>query len=239
MTLPQPYYEDDHATIYHADCLDVLPHLSGVGAVFTSPPYNKGNESKTKKEWQRLADGYADHSDDLPHGEYVAWQHKVVSACWNTLTDDGAIYYQHKVQAKGNEALIPFELIPDELPIRQIITWDRGSGFQRNCTHYVPRSEWIILIAKEPFRTNTRSVDDVWQVTPNADAGHPASFPIELPTIAINSIDHKLILDPFMGSGTTLRAAKNLGRKSIGIELSERYCEIAANRLAQEVLDFG
>jgi len=231
-----PYYSDDHVTIYHADCLDVLPAVRGVGQVLTSPPYNKGGDTSTAKVWSRLRAGYDTFSDDMPHADYVAWQHDVVSACWATLADDGAIYYQHKPMAKGARCLLPTELIPDELPLRQIITWDRGVGFQRNRTHYVPRQEWILLVAKEAFRINTLDVFDLWRITPNADANHPASFPIELARLAIRTTDAELILDPFMGSGTTLRAAKDLGRKAIGIEISERYCEIAANRMGQEVL---
>jgi modification methylase len=65
---------------------------------------------------------------------------------------------------------------------------------------------------------------------------HPAPFPIGLPTTAIKATDATVILDPFMGSGTTLRAAKDLGRKAIGIEISEEYCQMAVDRLAQGVL---
>ena len=70
---------------------------------------------------------------------------------------------------------------------------------------------------------------------------HPTQKPLPTASIPIRySTDPgDLVLDPFMGSGTTLRAAKDLGRRAIGIELSERYCEVAANRMAQEVLDFG
>ena len=128
---------------------------------------------------------------------------------------------------------------PKVMPLRQIVIWDRGSGFQRNTTHFVPSHEYVMIFAKPAFRLTTRSVDDVWRIPPNADPHHPASFPLKLATKAIGSCDAATVLDPFAGSGTTLRAAKDLGRKSIGIELSEAYCEIAAKRMAQEVLDFG
>lgn len=81
------------------------------------------------------------------------------------------------------------------------------------------------------------SVIDI-QRSVEANTGHPAVFPVELPKkiIEIFTQSNKLILDPFMGSGTTLRAAKDLNRKAIGIEIEEKYCEIAVQRLKQEVL---
>jgi len=233
-----PYYSDDHVTIYHADNREILPMISGVGQVLTSPPYNlngDGNKSRGTS-FHRLADGYASHSDDMPHDEYVAWQHEVFRLLWAALTDDGAIYYNHKPRVGGERARLPFDLVPAEMPLRQVITWDRGSGFNRAFTYYCPSYEWILLVAKPAFRINTRSVFDLWRVPLDPPAEHPAPFPLSLATRAISTTDATLILDPFMGSGTTLRAAKDLGRKAIGIELEERYCEIAAKRMAQEVL---
>lgn len=82
---------------------------------------------------------------------------------------------------------------------------------------------------------------NVWKMQPAPREGHPAPFPFDLPfrCIRLSSFPGELVVDPFMGSGTTLLAARALGRKAVGIELSERYCEIAANRLAQGHLDFG
>lgn len=234
-----PYYQDEWCTIYHADCRDVLPALRGVGQVLTSPPYNLGRPPGTSgQSWRALSDGYGAYGDDLPHAEYVAWQQTVLQLCWETLTDSGAIYYQHKPLAKGNDVRLPFELNPG-LPLRQVITWDRGSGFVRQYTHYVPRYEWILLFAKPGFRITSRDVDDLWKIVPEAGSDHPAPFPLSLARRAIGTTSAGVVLDPFAGSGTTLRAARDLGRKAIGIELEERFCEMAANRLAQGVLDLG
>lgn len=157
---------------------------------------------------------------------------------WGTLSDTGSIFYQHKPITKGNNVRTPFDLNPN-LPLRQVLTWDRGSGFQRTYWHYVPRFEWILLFAKEGFRINNLSTDDLWLIPFETGSDHPASFPIALPRKAIASTGAQTILDPFMGSGTTLRAAKDLGRKAIGIEIEERYCEIAANRMSQLVMELN
>ncbi len=236
-----PYYQDDRCTIYHGDCREILPELSGVGQVLTSPPYNlSGDGNKSAGTYfANLGKGYASYADDMPHAEYVAWQQETLHLLWSTLTDDGAIYYNHKPRVGGERVRLPLELVPDDLPIRQVIIWDRLSGFNRQKTYYVPAHEWVLLIAKPAFRTNTRSVDDVWRIPFETDTEHPAPFPLALASRAIGSTDARLILDPFMGSGTTLRAAKDHGRKAIGIELDERYCEIAARRLSQEVLDLS
>lgn len=232
-----PYYQDDHCTIYHGDCLEVLPEITGVDLVFTSPPYNKGSDGTSKgKEWSRLANGYGVHDDNMSDAEYVAWQQQVVTLCMGTLTDTGALFYQHKPIAKGERFINPMRLIPDQFAIRQIVTWVRAGGFQRDGYHLCPEYEWVLVVPQDGWRVADRSVGDCWNVAPSIDAQHPASFPIQLPKIAIRASDPGTILDPFMGSGTTLRAAKDLGRKAIGIEIEEKYCEIAAKRLGQEVL---
>lgn len=233
-----PYYQDDACTIYHGDCMNVLPTLSGVSTVLTSPPYNlRGDGNQPSGTYFRnLGDGYDTHDDAMAHDEYVEWQQGVLMALWATLTDTGGIYYNHKPRVGGDAVRLPLELIPEGLPIRQVIVWDRGSGFNRQFTYYVPAHEWILLIAKPAFRITTRDTDDVWRIPFEAGGEHPAPFPLRLARRALASSGDGLVLDPFMGSGTTLRAAKDLGRKAIGIELSERYCEIAAKRLAQEVL---
>ena len=158
---------------------------------------------------------------------------------WEKVSLDGAIFYNHKPRVGGDRVRLPLELVPDHIPLRQIITWDRGSGFNRQFTYFVPTYEWVLLLARPAFRTTTRSIDDVWRIPFETGGDHPAPFPLSLARMAIGATNAALILDPFMGSGTTLRAAKDLGRKAIGIEVDERYCEIAAKRLGQEVLDFG
>ena len=234
----KPYYQDEHATIYHGDSLELMPQLApaSIGQIFTSPPYNKGQPGGN--EWTRLDNGYGEHNDNMAHPDYVAWQQNILLECWRLIEENGAIWYQHKPQSKGQNVTLPLELNPG-LPLRQIVIWDRGSGFQRDGVHLVPTYEWVMLIAKNDFKVD-RTTTDVWKILPNKDPHHPASFPIELPLKALQAGQNTgTVLDPFAGSGTTLRAAKDLNRKSIGIEIDEKYCEIAANRLAQEVLNFG
>lgn len=254
--LPDPFYEDEWSTIYHADNADVLPALAGrARLIFTSPPYNLGDGSFAKmtrngsswnpkrSRWANsaLARGYADHTDDMPYEEYVAWQQAVLSACWDALTDDGAIFYNHKPRPWDKGLRLPLALNPD-LPLRQIITWDRAKGgINANPTHYVPTYEWVLIFAKPDWRLIDKSAShasDMWRVFPDVNNPHPAPFPVSLPAKAIETTSPGLVLDPFMGSGSTLVAAKAAGRRAIGIEKSEPYCEIAAKRLAQGSL-FG
>ena len=252
---PTPYYEDDLVTLYCADCADVLPALSGIDLIFTSPPYNlncttkpgggfDGMTSGTARagKWSggALADGYESHGDDMPMPDYEAWQRKVLTASWATLSERGAIFYNHKPRPWLGEIWLPTRLNPG-LPLRQIITWARAGGINFSPSHYVPTYEWILVLAKLDWRLKSKEasgVGDVWYVPQEAKTEHPAPFPLGLPARAIESAAPSLVLDPFAGSGTTLRAAKNAGVRAIGIEKSERYCEIAVRRLGQESL-FG
>ncbi len=138
----------------------------------------------------------------------------------------------------GGRCWLPLELNPD-LPLRQIVIWARAGGMNFNPTAYVPTHEWLMVFAKPAFRLRDKGasgVGDVWRVPQEANKLHPAPFPITLPARAIETTGAKAILDPFAGIGTTLRAAKDAGCHAVGIELNERYCEIAAKRLQQGVL---
>lgn len=244
----EPYYEDSSVTIYHGDCLCVLPTLGLVDLIFTSPPYNLGRESSftsgRKNGAWRAADrvegiAYEDHEDTMDLGAYERWQRTVLSACWECLSDVGAIFYNHKPRILGRELWTPLAVNPG-LPLRQIVIWDRGNGFNWVPTAFMPMHEWVVIYAKDAWRLRARgasAIGDVWRVAPDQGNPHPAPFPLALPARAIAAAAPRLVLDPFAGSGTTLRAAKDHGCRAIGIEKSERYCEIAARRCAQEVFD--
>jgi DNA modification methylase len=248
------YYQDESVTLYHGDCLATMRALSDdtFDLVFTSPPYNLGTttgggigsmRSGKSTLWGKaaLADGYGDHDDAMPYGEYVEWQKTVLRECWRLIKPTGAIYYQHKPRVQAGLLQTPLALIPD-LPVRQIVVWDRSSGMNFATTHYVPMHEWIVIIAGPDFRLKNQGASglgDVWRATPVTGSDHPAPFPLSLPTKAIESTGARSILDPFAGSGTTLRAAVDAGIKGVGIELTARYCDMAVSRLAQGAFDFG
>lgn len=258
----KPYYQDSAATIYHGDCKEVLPHLRNVGLVLTSPPYNLGvstgggfagvghySESSGlgkrggggKWSGGALADGYGTHDDAMPMPEYEEWQREVLRLLWNTLSDSGAIYYNHKPRVQRGECWLPLTLNPG-LPLRQIVIWARAGGMNFAPTHYVPTHEWLMILAKPAFRLRDKAASgagDVWRIPQESNTEHPAPFPLQLAKTVIETTRPSSVLDPFMGSGTTLRAAKDAGIRCVGIEIEERYCEFAARRMSQEVFDFS
>lgn len=255
--MPKPYYSDGQITIYNADnreILSLLP-LSSIDLVITSPPYNLGEGMEdhggfrighSGSKWanpQRDSEtsiGYKSYNDNLPYPEYVEWQKAILLECWRVLSDNGAIYYNHKPRIVKGQLRIPTALNPN-LPLRQIIIWNRKSGFNYTSGAYMPVCEWILILAKEQFKLRDKAssgVGDVWTIPPEKNSPHPAPFPLQLPKKIISTTNAETVLDPFMGSGTTLCAARDAGIKAIGIEVEEKYCEIAANRLRQKAFSF-
>lgn len=243
-----------NATVYLGDCLEIFPTLGPVDAIITSPPYNLGNttgggmpighyvgDARLGKrggsgKWSggELADGYGLHADNMPHDEYVAWQRRVLEACWAALKEDGAIFYNHKPRVLGGILVTPLAYNPD-LPVRQIVIWARSGGINFSPAFYVPTHEWVLILAKPDFRLRDKAASgagDVWRIHQN-DGGneHPAPFPVRLPEMILETTTAQTVCDPFMGSGTTGIACKNLGRKFIGIELEPRWFDLACRRL--------
>ena len=216
MALPKPFYEDGSVTIYHGDCREVMRFLD-FDAIVTDPPYgisvvSGGTVGGTNAS--RVREYLEVAGDDKPFDPSFLLTCRVPTILW------GGNHFGSR--------------LPDA---SRWLVWDkRDGGASDNFADAelawtnlggpvrLHRQLWRGMIAK-------RSRGDGLRV-------HPTQKPVGLMAWCLGFTEGA-VLDPFMGSGTTLRAAKDLGRKAIGIELEERYCEIAAERCSQEVLDLG
>ena len=150
------------------------------------------------------------------------------------IPEDGAIFYNHKWRVQSGLIQDRHEIL-EGFPVRQIIIWKRKGGINFNAGYFLPTYEVIYLIAEPEFKLvpKANSVGDIWQFTQETKNEHPAPFPIALIERIIGSTYAKKVLDPFMGSGTTAIAAINLERNFVGIEISEKYCELSKKRLQE------
>lgn len=215
-----------------------LPSES-IDLIVTSPPYNlknsTGNGMKNGNggKWSnaKLMQGYADHADSMPHKDYVKWQRECLKQMMRLIKNDGAIFYNHKWRVQAGLLQDRSDIVKN-FPVRQIIIWRRKGGINFNPGYFLPTYEVIYMICKSDFKLaeKANSYGDVWEFTQDMKNEHPAPFPIPLIERIIGSTNAKLILDPFMGSGTTAIAAKKLNRNFIGIELSEEYVKLSQKR---------
>jgi len=228
--------------VHCGDCvvmMDKMPAES-IDLVVTSPPYNlrnsTGNGMKDGRggKWPnaKLIDGYATHDDDMPHEEYVAWQRKCLTAMMRVLRHDGAIFYNHKWRVQDGLLQDRADIVKD-FPVRQIIIWKRAGGINFNPGYFLPTYEVIYMICKDDFKLAPKASahGDVWQIPQDGNNPHPASFPVELAQRCIQSTNARIILDPFLGSGTTAIAAEGCKRNWIGIDISSDYCKMARERI--------
>ena len=229
MSLPTPYYDEGGITIYHADCRDILPHLPKVDLVLTDPPYG--------------VDATYGPSYNDSRETYYSW---FLPAMLLIRQAAPVVVMTHHLNA-----------------LRFITDWDWICSWQKGTAHacrignspVFPSWEPILIFGMHSLGVYTKGHSDVFTYPPNNDgaglnkfgrekwgelnlAKHPCPKPIELfkSLAQVFSANDSTLLDPFLGSGTTLEAAKQLGRRAIGIEIEEKYCEIAVRRLAQEVL---
>lgn len=236
--------------IVEGDCLDVMRAMPDgcVDTTVTSPPYNLQNSLRNDgkkannfhgpgRKWKNcaIAEGYKDFNDCMPHADYVEWQRACLTEMWRLTSDDGVIFYNHKPRIQMGQVQLPTQFVPEHIPVRQIIIWNRMNGFNFQSTFFCPRHEYIMVMAKPGFRLTPKANGhgDVWSFNyaVKGDNTHPAPFPLELPLRCIESSPGQMVFDPFCGSGTTAVAAKQAGKDFIGIELSTEYCDIAKARV--------
>ena len=245
----QPYYSHAGITIYHGDCREILPTLPKCDLLLTDPPYGV-----TQNAWD---------STEAVLEVFDATACPIVCTSQNPFTAELICRYRkrfkwsdvwEKTQATGflNAKVMPLRKHEDVLVFcdgRMQYTPQIGTKPKENIRPHgngSTSSNWGDFRAGADF-TEPRSIaqDECYPTSivrfPNCqERDHPTQKPVELFGYLVRtySLEDWTILDPFMGSGTTLVAAKNLGRKATGIEIEERYCEIAAKRLSQEVFDF-
>ena len=228
-------------------CGDVLEEMrkipdSSIDIVVTSPPYNlknsTGNGMKDGRggKWANAAlqKGYSHHHDCMPHDEYVGWQRNCLTEMMRIIPDHGAIFYNHKWRVQGG-LLQDRQDIVSGFPVRQIIIWKRKGGLNFNAGYFLPTYEVIYLIAKPKFKlaTKANAQGDVWEFTQEMNNEHPAAFPANLIDRIVSATDAEIVLDPFIGSGTTAISAINFKRDYIGIDISPEYCEMARKRIKE------
>lgn len=230
------------------DSLTIMKEIpdESVDIVVTSPPYNlknsTGNGMKDGRggKWSNAAliQGYSDYNDNMPHDEYADWQHLCLKEMYRIIKDDGVIFYNHKWRVQDGLIQDRSDIIRD-LPVRQIIIWRRKGGINFNAGYFLPTYEVIYMIPKKNFKLapKANSYGDVWEFTQEMNNFHPAPFPVALIDRIISSTTGKLILDPFMGSGTTAVVAMGLKRNYIGIDISAQYCEKAEQRIERNKIE--
>jgi modification methylase len=227
--------------VYCGDCVTLMDKMpaSSVPLIITSPPYNLRNSTGNGMKhdpsgmWQsaKLTEGYDQHDDAMPHHEYVKWQRECLTSMMRLLRADGAIFYNHKWRVQDGLLQDRSDIVKG-FPVRQIIIWQRG-GLNFNDGYFLPSYEVIYLIAKPDFKLAPRAnvIGDVWHIPPETDNPHPAPFPVTLALRCIQSTTAEIVVDPFLGSGTTAIAAELCGRNWIGMDISQEYCQMANDRI--------
>jgi len=229
--------------IHCGDCVKLMGKMpaGSVGMIVTSPPYNlrnsTGNGMKDGRggKWAnaKLIEGYETHDDAMPHEEYVQWQRDCLTAMMRVLREDGAIFYNHKWRVQASLLQDRADIVGG-FPVRQIIIWKRSGGINFNPGYFLPTYEVIYLICKPHFKLapKANAQGDVW-VIPQEDSNnpHPAPFPVELAQRCIEATTAEIVLDPFLGSGSTGIAAEVCKRKWIGFDISKEYFKVARERI--------
>jgi site-specific DNA-methyltransferase (adenine-specific) len=213
----KPYYDADGIVIYHGDCRDVLPTIDGAVMV-ADPPYGISYRSG---QAGRIKQGVVgDDSTEARDDALRIWGNRpaLVFGKWTVARPPGA---------------------------RALLVWDKGPGVGMGALDipwkpnheeiYVYGFGWVGHRGSGVLRFNGPGA----YAQMLSDCTHPNGKPLPLMMELVSKCPPGTVVDPFMGSGTTLRAAKDLGRRAIGIEIEERYCEIAAKRLSQRVLALG
>lgn len=219
-----PYYQDENVTLYHGDCREILPSIPSVDLILTDPPYgityvsNAGAGKGTKpitNDGTRLSLALYRSVFPLLRADHILWFTR-----WDAWPDVWAEMGQW-------------------FPLRGMLVWDKGTPGMGDLSHWGLSYELIASAGTGKLTGGRDGSILKFNGVPHGRRLHPTEKPPALLAYLIGKLDASVTLDPFAGSGSTLFAAKSLGRRAIGVEFDERYCEAIATRLSADVLNFG
>jgi site-specific DNA-methyltransferase (adenine-specific) len=223
----KPYFEMDSIVIYHGDCQQILPQLNSESfdLALTDPPYLVSYSGRWGSDWG-IIEGDTDQN----------WVSPVYRDLWRTLKPDSLCitFYGWPSADVFFSAWYVTGFRP--VSVLVLVKGNWGLGYYTRAQH-----EQAYLLAKGHPKKPEAAISDVFLCEPIPQQLHPNQKPLSAISRLISTFSSHdgTIIDPFCGSGTTLVAARNLGRTAVGIEIEERYCEIAALRLSQQRLDFA
>lgn len=236
-------------TLYLGDCREILPTLPKVDAVVTSPPYNQldGLNRKPSGLWGDSSGGLGfvtawqenGYYDAVDETEYQRDQNQIFSLIGTITKPSSSLFYNHQIRWRDGDVLHPVKWFkPDGWSLRSEIIWDRAGGMMFNARMFVRFDERILWFVKGPdwvWNQEYVGLGTIWRIARAQNKEHPVAFPVEIPQNCINAATNRdgLVLDPFMGSGTTGVACVKLGRKFIGIEIEPKYFDIACRRISE------
>ena len=229
--------------IKNQDCLEGLKSIedNSVDCVVTSPPYNKGTQKqKTGNQiWKGFKIDYDEYQDDKTEKEYVEWMLSILEELHRVIKPNGSVFFNHKVVLRDCLGHFPQWILNSGLNLYQMIIWNRMCSSNIRLETLYPTYElifWLVKGKPKVFKNQAKHKNDIWDILPDRDNRHPAPFPYELAENCIALVcekgSHSLVVDPFVGSGTTALAAKNNGHDFIGFEISPEYVKMANDRLA-------
>ncbi len=227
--------------LMQGDCLELMKGVpdESVDLIITSPPYNLGNTHHTGGKRFKP---YGKYNDDMKELDYQAWQVEVLNECFRILKVDGSILYNHKNRISKGVQITPYQwILKTDFTIKQEIVWQNGSqNFDK--IRFYPFTERIYWLSKSPKTKLFNAINhhDVFTKADWNSVGTKGKFKRAFPVKMVEDLltcfpGASVVLDPFMGSGTTGVACKNLNRNFIGMELDETYFEIAKDRIENHV----
>lgn len=222
--------------IHLIDVLDGLKLIedNSIDLIITSPPYNLGNNHHTGNK------RHSPYNDFIPEKKYQEWQLEVLNECYRVLKEDGSMMYNHKNRIKNGVQITPYLwILKSKFVLKQEIVWiNRSQNFDK--MRFYPWTERIYWLAKNSKTklTNVLNKNDVFDWNEWRPVGtrnfHTRAFPEKLVIDLISVFpDSKVVLDPFMGSGTTAIACLKTGRNYVGFENDINFYNLAQQRISE------